>query len=832
MDNSIRHLNDCGCCEGLTAETPALVFNRPGLSVIVYRVGAHAQFKQSLLAGLSDSRRPGLKTLNTRDDDDFSIALLDAWATVADVLTFYQERLANESYLRTATERLSLLQLARLIGYELRPGVAAGAYLAFIIEEPRDLPPVHTTIDIGTKVQSVPGPDEKPQTFETIEKIEARTEWNALKPKTTELKIPNQMGVTEVYLKGTATNLKLGDALLFVGAEREGTATNNKWDFRRVKEITTDDKANHTKVTLDSGLGSTSPFKLPAANPKVYALRLRAALFGHNAPDPKLLHASTRKLYVNSGQLSATTLEWIFTISGQTIYLDAVYSGIVPKSWLVLSKPTYQELYRAVTVAEASPKKYTLTSKSTQITLDTNVNLHLYDGSDYRATVVFAQSEELTLAKQPDETPVGHVDYVVLNQIVEGLTAGRQVIISGIDTTTGKTVSQVMKLKQIEQVGSFTKLVFTGIPHNVYRRDSVTINANVARATHGETVQEVLGSGDASQPYQRFALRQPPLTHISASTASGTESTLQVRVNDILWRETPTLYGHAPNDRVYIARRDNDGKTTIQFGDGRTGSRLPSGQENVRATYRKGIGLAGNVKTDQLSTLMTRPFGVKGVTNPQAAGGGDDAESLDGARQNAPLTVLTLERTVSLRDYEDFTRAYAGIAKALATWTLEKGERRVFITVAGPHGAAVLATSELYQNLLAALKQAGDPHVRFSVKSFRQAYFRLAVRVKVHPDYLPEKVLAAVDQALRLQFSFESRAFGQPVILSEVIAVIQAVAGVEAVDVDKLYRAGRSAILNHRLLAALPETGADGEVAAAELLTLHPEPLAALEVMP
>ena len=178
-------LNSCHCCEGLTAETPALVVNRPGLSAIAYRVGTHSQFKQSMHAALSDITRPALQGLKTRDDDDFSIALLDATSTMADVLTFYQERIANESYLRTATERRSLLELARLIGYELRPGVAANALLAFTMDDSPGAP-LETTVDIGTKVQSVPGPDEQPQTFETVEKITAHVEWNAIKPQVTQ----------------------------------------------------------------------------------------------------------------------------------------------------------------------------------------------------------------------------------------------------------------------------------------------------------------------------------------------------------------------------------------------------------------------------------------------------------------------------------------------------------------------------------------------------------------------------------------------------------------------------------------------------------------------
>src|SRR5262249_13674051 len=161
----LTNLNDCGCCAGLGIETPVAINNRAGLSAIAYRAGTHAQFKASMLAALSSAERPALLGLRTREDDDFTIALLDAWATVADVLTFYQERIANESYLHTATERLSLVELARLIGYRLRPGVAASVYLAFIVEDAPGAPR-RATIDVGVKAQSIPGPDEQAQTFE------------------------------------------------------------------------------------------------------------------------------------------------------------------------------------------------------------------------------------------------------------------------------------------------------------------------------------------------------------------------------------------------------------------------------------------------------------------------------------------------------------------------------------------------------------------------------------------------------------------------------------------------------------------------------------------
>jgi hypothetical protein len=168
-------LSSCGCCEGIGIETPTAIYNRPGLPAIAYRIGSYASFGQSLLARLSDPKFSMLRQLRTRDNDDFTIALLDAWAVTSDVLTFYQERIANESYLRTATERLSILEQSRLLGYQLAPGLAASTYLAFTMESTPGVPeqtlkPV--TVAIGTRVQSVPGPDESPQSFETIEAIQ------------------------------------------------------------------------------------------------------------------------------------------------------------------------------------------------------------------------------------------------------------------------------------------------------------------------------------------------------------------------------------------------------------------------------------------------------------------------------------------------------------------------------------------------------------------------------------------------------------------------------------------------------------------------------------
>jgi predicted phage baseplate assembly protein len=838
-------LDECGCCEGIEVGTPAEVYNRPGLSAIAYRIGTHARFKRSMLARLSDSRLPVLRDLNTRDDDDFAVALLDAWATVADVLTFYSERIANESYLRTATERVSLLQLARLIGYELRPGVAASTHLAFELEDTPDVPgvPRLVNLDVGTKVQSLPGQDELPQTFETVEKIEARPEWNTLRPRQTIPTKPAQDD-TEVYLKGVTTGLSPGDGLLLVGTEREDIAGNENWDFRRLKTVTADPDSDRTRVTWDRGLGwrRFGRVVLPAGDSKAYALRQRAALFGYNAPDWLSMPQSIKDSYVEEAErkeederereADKTYTDWPgFEIeSDDTIDLDAVYPRITQGSWVVLSRPNYEEVYQVETVEEASQTDFTLTAKTTRLELR-GENLVEKFGKGRRDTVVFAQSESLEIAEYPLEEPV-QGDEVILDQRVDDLAEGRTLIFSGEDTQSTEPRSEPATLLETVLEDGLTKLRLTGDLAYSYRRDTLTIHANVAHATHGESRQEVLGSGDASTSFQHFVLRESPLTHTSAPTPSGTESTLEVRVNDIEWHEVPDLYGRGPEERVYTTRLDEANRTTVQFGDGRSGARLPTGRENVRAAYRKGIGTDGLVRAEQLSLLMTPVLGVRSVRNPLAASGADDPESQDEARRNAPLTVLTLDRVVSLRDYEDFARAYAGIAKALATWVWTGETREVLVTVAAPAGREVGA--DLLQNLVGAIRAVGDRHLPLRVEGYRPALFGMAAKMRTDPDYIPERVVAAVTAALQEQFGFDTRSFGQGVALSEVLAAIQTVPGVVMADVDELYRIPREEGEEQPqpfLEADVTRPGEeDGDVLPAELLTLDPQSLS-LEVI-
>lgn len=915
--NVTTELSDCGCCEGISAETPVALQNRPGLSAIAYRVGTHSTFRETLHARLSGSGQPALSGLTTRDNNDFTIALLDAWAMVGDVLTFYQERIANEAYLRTATERLSVLELARLINYELRPGVAASTYLAFTIEDtpgaagqvlavgtsaqiaPEMLPPI--TIAVGVKVQSIPGPGEQAQTFETIEAIEARPEWNSIKPRLTQPQTISSFWSKSLFFAGTSNDVKKGDHILLLSGSFLPLP-------RKVIKVTTDDDAQTTRVDFELPAAALPLYQRPnlpagkvdefapkttlskqvtqkiigekwkeedlaaliatqgwnanalttnikneiaaqtqSSQPQAFVYREKAAVFGYNAPKKPVYKG-------NVPDDPENWAEWALDKSEdeKLLFLDRAYEAVTPGSYITVRRGKEAKTIQVVDVSTEPRTAYGISSKSTVLTLAQSWWTILPDEpvrverkgrrqsrhpvahgkrnlSVFRDVAVYVQSEALPLAELPIDTPLQ--PSAVLAQGVTlagpyfGLKHGQRVILKGEkDNLRGVYGSEALTLKTVEVEAGFTVVTFNESLAYPYVRKTVTLNANVATATHGESVAETLGGGDATQAFQRFTLKQPPLTYVSASTPTGTASTLEVRVNDVLWTEVPDFFGHGPEERIYTTQLDDNGNTTVIFGDGVTGARLPTGLENVTAKYRKGIGLGGLVKADQLTQLMTRPFGVKGVTNPLAANGAGDREQLEEARRNAPLTVLTLGRIVSLRDYEDFARTFSGIDKALATWTWFGEKRGVFVTIAGPGGAEVIESSPLYTNLVGAMGSSGNPLVPLQVKSYQSGLFRVTASLKIDPAYIPEKVLADAEQQLRAEFSFEQRSFGQPVHLSEVFVVLQRVNGVIAVNITALYRSNDSATLNQHLAAAVPLPTRTA-VLPAEILTLDSQPL-------
>lgn len=986
----------CGCCACLAGagHHPPLD-NRPGLSAIRYRIATHPTFLEAMIRRLTVAFEEGvpysLHRLTTRETDDPSIALLDAWACVGDVLTFYQERIANEAYLGTATERRSILELGRLVGYTLKPGVAASAYLAYTLDDG-----AKTIIPAGTKAQSIPGADEKPQMFETSADAEARAEWNALRPRLRrpqDITLENVLVIDSVWIEGTATRIEKREPILFVFETKTRRFPKTEVHaIRRVREVIADEERHRTRIVLEPlrqyytdlypvvldawrkleppppepppppvplvPLVAESGKKVSASRKSAKKSRKAAAVAeilvptlnvdkllrdlllgvtrtilldlykGHvgfpdistsvNAEDPDPLFDTTdRRTTIEEllGPLvrargAAPPSEWqvgrslaqvlgnqsdlrqrllaafypqlegaVYTAlaniaSGERPYsqLRAVYvlrrqtrvfGYNVPtqlfedrptdpppsfpkvafveedKATLFLASPEEAAAAnsyvvtlnaaggqaRLVREAQTKPRTaYGLSGDSTRLVLNdawwnpaTNHDTpqQVLDSMKanlavIRGTTVFAVSELLALAQEIIDRPVGRKadpqkpdpeseTRIELDGVVSGLAAGRHVIVTGERFDTSGTrgivsaeLAMIANVDQREDAGpggtsySILELAPKGLAYE-YKRDTVKILANVVKATHGETRREILGGGDASQPLQTFPLNnKAPLTFVAAPTVDGTESTLVVRINDVRWHETESLAGEGPANRVYTAKTADDGKVSITFGTGREGARLPTGTDNVRATYRTGIGMAGNVQAGQIATAVSRPLGVRDVVNPIEASGGADPESRDDARRTIPVSLQALGRIVSVRDYADFARTFAGISKASAA-VLSDGRRRVvLLTIGGAGDIEISEDSDLFFNLEESLRRFGDPYQPFVVKMREKIVIAGAAKVRVDPDYLWTDVGPKVRAALLDTFSYDRRDFGQPVYPSEVVAAIQGVPGVSWVDLDVL----------------------------------------------
>jgi predicted phage baseplate assembly protein len=226
---------------------------------------------------------------------------------------------------------------------------------------------------------------------------------------------------------------------------------------------------------------------------------------------------------------------------------------------------------------------------------------------------------------------------------------------------------------------------------------------------------------------------------------------------------------------------------------------------------------------------------LRAVVNPSDATGGADPDQPEDARTSAPLHVLTLERVVSLADYQNFSRAFAGVARALATWTWMGRTRGVVVTVAGPSGEALDPHGETIGNLAAALRSSGNPYVPVTVLAHQPQSFALAGLVSVDTTtYDTRLVLAAVRASLGAAFGFDARALGQGVAQSEVIAAIQSVPGVQGTRLNAFTLAGSapSATLPDFLPAAAPQTGARGLVSGATMLLIDPLSLTELVAWP
>jgi hypothetical protein len=180
-------------------------------------------------------------------------------------------------------------------------------------------------------------------------------------------------------------------------------------------------------------------------------------------------------------------------------------------------------------------------------------------------------------------------------------------------------------------------------------------SGTVSVSNASQIAGEVLGSSDGSRD-QRFYLANVPVL----------DATVLVDEGDGFgaWTEMDDFSTSGSDDRHYVLNR---GTGEVLFGDGRHGRAPGVGANNVKAApYRYGGGTRGNVGAGTITQLRSSHVYIDSVTNPEAAVGGGDEETVEDAVARGPTEQLkTRNRAVAAEDFETLTlESSTGLARA------------------------------------------------------------------------------------------------------------------------------------------------------------------------
>ena len=293
--------------------------------------------------------------------------------------------------------------------------------------------------------------------------------------------------------------------------------------------------------------------------------------------------------------------------------------------------------------------------------------------TDFRSELI-AKEATLNITQVEDE--------IELEKVPESLKVGHEILL----TAEGKDPVEA-KVESID--GKKIKLNVSPID---FKKGELIIRGNIVDAGHGELKPaKILGSGNAVKSNQEFTLKVEAVSFIADPTkGSGVAAAIDVEVAGQRWKQVSTLKDSAPDDKHYVVRMTEDGYVKIIFGDGQFGRRLPTDRNNVRVRCREGSGLPGNVPSGSLEKPVNPHRLIDKVLQPQLAAGGGDMEDLNSLRENAPPTLLTLERAVSLLDFSHLASAQSSVWQAMAyNDVMHEGRMERVTVVIVPAGGAI-----------------------------------------------------------------------------------------------------------------------------------------------
>jgi len=308
-------------------------------------------------------------------------------------------------------------------------------------------------------------------------------------------------------------------------------------------------------------------------------------------------------------------------------------------------------------------------------------------------------------------------------------------------------------------------------------------------ATQGYTISnEQVTTSSTGQAYQTYALSTPSVINISSVT-----------INGVAYQQVSYLIDYAGDAAVYAVTTDANNITYIQFGDNISG-RIPPTGSPIYVTYRVGGGSIGNVASNTIKyitywpTLSQIPVGVSVINDSTAATGGADAESTDSIRINAPLSIRSVNRAVSLTDYANLAIQVNGVAKAIANanvysavtlYVCPSGDPGVLADNYTPSTPFNNVTSNI--NLYLTDKAPANTTVVYQPPTYVGAY--IMVSLTVNPQYTQSSVVANVTAAINSLFNIDNVVFNDTIAVSDVYNAIAAVEGISTQSIQMLVRA-------------------------------------------
>lgn len=313
--------------------------------------------------------------------------------------------------------------------------------------------------------------------------------------------------------------------------------------------------------------------------------------------------------------------------------------------------------------------------------------------------------------------------------------------------------------------------------------------STLATATQGVTVSSELIGTSNGQVNQNFQLADSPVINGSVS----------LLVGSINYTEVPYLIDYNSYDPVFSTYTNAAGTTFVVFGDNISG-RVPPNNAQIFATYRVGGGVEGNVAANTIKYIITNAVSGLSVlnkfvsgSNDGSASGGADPESTDSIRINAPLSVRSLNRAVSLSDYSALVVQVSGVAKAIAIADVYSSVT-VFFAPYGDKGVQIdgVTPSTVFNTLKTTVQEylvdkiPANTTVTFQPPSYVVVLVEAAVTCL--PQYKQSLVEADVNSIISELLAFDNVAFADRITLQDILGAIASVPGVAYSQITKLVR--------------------------------------------